>query len=337
LNLLVVLLIGACAPMATESPAEPAGTEPPAEQPATEPQGTEAQEFPVGTDKNFTEPVPVTLYEYGQGGEPDLCDPDNPILTPVGQLEIQRTESAILDGQIALFVDYVNQNGQSFRISVHSLDPAVATEYLETLAVCLEAVEVGPPSGIEATSAPFDQILLDATSEATGLSLEELQARRDEYVASSEAAGETPSLRGFLESLGADPDAVLQDALDRAAQAIEDARNAGLLTDEQADDYRARSQIEYEEEFADRTFSFLAEEILAFSGSFADEWCSTRLLSSSRTACTDIVVSCSQASTRCRLCSLITMVLHPARSTSRNRTHCNSVGAPSPALASIAR
>jgi hypothetical protein len=226
----------------------------------------------VGAEKSFVEPVPVTVYEYGQGGEPNLCHPDNPILTPAGQLEIQETESTILDGQIAVFVDYVNDNGQTFRISVHSSDPAVAREYLTTLVVCLEAVEVGPPSGIEAASPPFDQILQDAIRDATGLSPEELQAKRDEYIAASEAAGETPSLRGFLESLGADPDAVLQDAVGRARQAIDDARNAGFLTtDEQADNMRARSQIQYEEEFADSTFSALTAELLAPSRDLADE------------------------------------------------------------------
>lgn len=275
--LAVALLIGACAPAPTVQPAEPAAIEPPAEPaatepPATEPPATEPPDLPVGAEKSFVEPAPVLVHEYDLGGQPRLCDPANPVLTPVGQLEIQRTDSTILDGGTAVFVDYVNDNGQTFRISVHSSDPAVAREYLTTLAVCLEAIEVGPPSGIEAASPPFDQFLQDAISDATGLSLEELQARRDEYIAASEAAGETPSLRGFLEFVGADPDAVLQDAVARAGQAIDDARNAGFLTtDEQADNMRARSQIQYEEEFADGTFSILAEEILAFSGNFADE------------------------------------------------------------------
>ncbi|HEU0292216.1 MAG TPA: hypothetical protein VFR47_05745 [Anaerolineales bacterium] len=278
--LVVVLLISACQPSptaappaTTQAPTEPPPTEPPpaTTEAPTEPPATEPPAVPTATEKTFVEPVPVMVHEYGQGGEPSLCDPANPVLTPVGQLETQETESTILDGATAVFVEYVNENGQNFRITVHSSDPAVAKEYLATLALCLEAIEVGPPSGIEATSPPFDQFLRDAISEATGLSLEELQARRDEYIKAKVEAGETPSLRDFLKTIGADPDAVLNDALGRAGQAIDAARSAGLLTDEQVADLSARSQIEYEEEYADSTFSILAEEILAYSGNFADE------------------------------------------------------------------
>lgn len=214
--------------------------------------------------KYIQEPVPVIAHDFGFGGEPELCDPTSPVVVPLAEgFQIQDTDSTIVDGGIALTVDYVNEKGQTFTITVHSIDGVAAREYLEEVKVCFEAIEVGPPSGIEATSLSLEGILLTSISDNVGLSLEELRTQRDEYLAASEAAGETPSLAGFLKMLGFDPNVALTDAVTRAQEEIDAALGQGLLTDGEADELASRLQSTFEEAlFVDEELSIMDEEIL---------------------------------------------------------------------------
>lgn len=217
---------------------------------------------PVG-GKDIQEPIPITVHDFGYGGKPELCDFASPMVAPLAVDSAQYKDSTLVDKSVALVVSYENEKGQTFWITVHSMGDEAALEYIKEIRVCFEAIQVGPPSGIEAVSVSPENVLRDAIIDNVGLSLEELFTQRTEYLEASKAAGEIPSLAGLLKTLDFDAEEAFSHFVERAEEAVVNAVDQGLLTEEEANDLSPRlAPILKDALFSNEQLSILDHEIL---------------------------------------------------------------------------
>lgn len=259
LILLGSMLIVACGTPPVEAPAEEApAEEAPAEEAPAEEAPAEEEMGDTAKAEGFNEPSPRFARDLGYGGEPEMCDPDNPVLTPLvdDPQRIEEVDSAVLDGGTSLTVEYVNENGQTFQITATSLDTSAALEYLMETTACFEAIEVGSPSFVDASSPPLNLILYETLT--AYITAEELQVIIADYIQSVEE----PTIAGMLEEQGIDPDEPLGEVMAAAEEWIKAALEEGRILEDEAEYLLANLEEFYTEAFyRDQSMSTLAGEI----------------------------------------------------------------------------
>ncbi len=191
-------------------------------------------------------PVPV---DFDGIPTPERCVPDQPQLVKAADLQrVPLERNPYLDGGVGEAVTITNDLGQDFQLSVFGQDLAAIDAFLNEVQVCFEALPGGPPSGFDQGSVtPPDDVLLATVIKETGLSREELIARREALIKERGVPDEDGlgiSLTQIMEALtpAVDAQGVLDQATKTAVDQIDAAEAGGSLAPEQAKALRALIQ-----------------------------------------------------------------------------------------------
>ena len=193
---------------------------------------------------------------------PSLCDPDNPSpdsFLPALNFPRESVPNPYLDGGSALAVDYVNEKEQAFRITVSGQTEAPIEEYLDKLRICFEAARVSAPPPESTREVQLGEILIRAALDETGLTRKELSKLRDER------DGTTLAVL-IADIVGGNVDAVLGNAIERAAREVEAMIAEGDLTQEKGDELLASLEFVFLQALEEKDIPFLFEPVEGESG-----------------------------------------------------------------------
>jgi hypothetical protein len=165
--------------------------------------------------------------ELPRGVEPQLCNPENPVLTPLSQYERGEAQPVLVDGGTALVVIYENEQGQTFTITVEGIDVEFLQAYLDTVSVCYEALEDSDLRIPERPLVSLREAVLAAIGQYMGGSGSEVW----EQFSTAYAAGLYGAISDMLDASDIDPDAVFEGALGILEDSGKAAVEAGLATD----------------------------------------------------------------------------------------------------------
>lgn len=223
----------------------------------------------VYAQDNLIQPV----YEFTNDGEPTLCDPNDPVLTNLGEFEFFEVDSPFGSEGVALAVEFINEFEQSFLITTETDDLEIASEFLSNSNVCFEAIEAELSNRADAISVPFDGIVRDVFTETS----EEYGLLSQEEITELISSGEISNISQlFEEYAGLDTATTLDLLIERTLPIIEDYESTGLLLPDGANILLEDVSVYYDELLdienqGESLESLFSSEILTPSGTLVTQ------------------------------------------------------------------
>ena len=162
---------------------------------------------------------------------PEECDPDKPTLQPLKDLDGEQITSPYLGKEgYTKQLTFYNEKNQKFQIVISGATKEPVETFIATSEFCGEGLLDPNPPPETVDSVDPARILIDITADVTGKTRPELSLMRDDLSIDNPA-----SLRDVIKSTSTDPAKVRDEAAAALEAAILKAKNAGFLTELEAD------------------------------------------------------------------------------------------------------